>query len=100
MNLIKLEMTTKDGCAPQIVIIVIQGRRAMIMEPLLAALRRVRNDLKHICTDFECIEAHLRSSGRVVCPRVSDLDNHVDDLDRHLVEITTQIASLERRPDS
>jgi hypothetical protein len=54
------------------------------MEPLLAALRHVRNDLKHICSDFECIEAHLRSSGGVVCPRLSDLDNHLDDLDRHL----------------
>lgn len=64
----------------------------MMEEPLLAALRHVRNDLSHICSDIDSIEEHVRTSDRIVCPYVSDLDGHVDELGRHLGEIATHFA--------
>lgn len=71
-----------------------QGRKAMITKPLTAALRDVRNDLNQICSDFDCIEAHLKCPYRMLCPYLSDLDSHVDDLDRHLSEIAISCIPL------
>jgi hypothetical protein len=62
-------------------------KEIMEMEPLLAALPRLRNDLTIIYADFERIEAHLKGGASGYGQRLSDLKAHVDDMDRHLEEV-------------
>lgn len=59
----------------------------MEMQPLLAALQLLRNDLTIIYADFERIEEHLKGGAASYVQRISDLKAHVDDMDRHLEEV-------------
>lgn len=60
------------------------------MEPLLAALKRLRNDLLHIHIDFQCIETCVKNSQTDYGPPLAKLRNHVHELGRHLDDISTR----------
>lgn len=67
------------------------------MEPLLTALQRLRNDLVNIYSDFERIEAHLKGGEAGHDARLSDLETHVDDMDRHLEEVLARVGTRDHR---
>jgi hypothetical protein len=60
------------------------------MEPLLAALKRARNDLLHIHADYQCIETCVKNFHPDYGPPLTDLRNHVHELGRHLDDISTR----------